>query len=202
MSSKYYAKPLNDLIRALSGLPGIGGKSAQRLAFHILSMSDGDANAIADAIREAKSRMKYCSVCGNLTDTDPCGICADRTRDRSVICVVESPRDAAAVERTGEYRGFYHVLHGVLSPMDGIGPDDINLRQLLTRLQKDDDAKELILATNPTIEGEATAMYIAKLIKPAGIRVTRIAHGIPVGGDLEYADEITLSKAMEGRREL
>ncbi|MDR1573188.1 MAG: recombination mediator RecR [Clostridiales Family XIII bacterium] len=202
MSSKYYAKPLNDLIRALSGLPGIGGKSAQRLAFHILSMRDGDANAIADAIREAKIRMKYCSVCGNLTDADPCGVCADGARDRSLICVVENPRDVAAVERTGEFRGFYHVLHGAISPMDGVGPDDINLRQLLTRLQGDDDVKEIILATNPTIEGEATAMYIAKLIKPAGIRVTRIAHGIPVGGDLEYADEITLSKAMEGRREI
>ncbi|MDR2354649.1 MAG: recombination mediator RecR [Clostridiales Family XIII bacterium] len=202
MSSKYYAKPLNDLIRALSGLPGIGGKSAQRLAFHILSMNDGEANAIADAIREAKKQMKYCSVCGNLTDTDPCAVCGDGTRDRAVICVVENPRDVAAVERTGEYRGFYHVLHGALSPMDGIGPDDINLRQLLTRLQKDDDAREIILATNPTIEGEATAMYIAKLIKPAGIRVTRIAHGIPVGSDLEYADEVTLTKAMEGRREL
>jgi recombination protein RecR len=202
MSSKYYAKPLNDLIRALSGLPGIGGKSAQRLAFHILSMNDGDANAIADAIREAKRQMKYCSVCGNLTDTDPCAVCADGARDRSVICVVENPRDVAAIERTGEFRGFYHVLHGAISPMDGIGPDDINLKQLLTRLQKDDDAREIILATNPTIEGEATAMYIAKLIKPAGICVTRIAHGIPVGGDLEYADEITLTRAMEGRREL
>jgi recombination protein RecR len=165
-------------------------------------MRDSDANAIADAIREAKSRMKYCSVCGNLTDADPCGVCADGARDRSVICVVENPRDVAAIERTGEFRGFYHVLHGAISPMDGVGPNDINLRQLLTRLQKDDDAKEIILATNPTIEGEATAMYIAKLIKPAGIRVTRIAHGIPVGGDLEYADEVTLSKAIEGRREL
>jgi recombination protein RecR len=190
------------LIRALSGLPGIGGKSAQRLAFHILSMSDGDANAIADAIIEAKRLMKYCSVCGNLTDADPCGFCEDKSRDGSVICVVESPRDVAAIERTGEFRGFYHVLHGVISPMDGIGPDDVNLKQLLTRLQKDDDVHEIILATNPTIEGEATAMYIARLIKPAGVRVTRIAHGIPVGGDLEYADEVTLSKAMEGRREL
>jgi recombination protein RecR len=202
MSSKYYAKPLNDLIRELSGLPGIGGKSAQRLAFHILSMSDSGANAIAEAIREAKRQMKYCSVCGNLTDTDPCGVCEDKARDRSVICVVENPRDVAAIERTGEFRGFYHVLHGVISPMDGVGPDDINLRQLLMRLQGNDDAKEIILATNPTIEGEATAMYISKLIKPAGIRVTRIAHGIPVGGDLEYADEVTLAKAMEGRREL
>jgi recombination protein RecR len=202
MASKYYAKPLNDLIRALSGLPGIGGKSAQRLAFHILSMRADDANAIAEAILEAKRKMKYCSVCGNLTDADPCGLCEDGARDRSMICVVENPRDVAAIERMGEFNGFYHVLHGAISPMDGIGPDDINLRQLLTRLQKDDDVKEIILATNPTIEGEATAMYIARLIKPAGIRVTRIAHGVPVGGDLEYADEVTLSKAMEGRREL
>jgi recombination protein RecR len=202
MASKHYAKPLSDLIRELSGLPGIGGKSAQRLAFHILSMNDNDANAIAEAILEAKRRMKYCSVCGNLTDTDPCGLCEDGARDRSVICVVENPRDVAAIERMGEFDGFYHVLHGAISPMNGIGPDDINLRQLLTRLQKDDDVKEIILATNPTIEGEATAMYIARLIKPAGIRVTRIAHGVPVGGDLEYADEVTLSKAMEGRREL
>jgi recombination protein RecR len=145
MSSKYYAKPLNDLIRALSGLPGIGGKSAQRLAFYILSMNDVDANAIADAIIEAKRLMKYCSVCGNLTDADPCGLCEDKSRDRSVICVVENPRDVAAIERTGEFRGFYHVLHGVISPMDGIGPDDINLRQLLIRLQNNDDARKSYL---------------------------------------------------------
>ena len=145
--------------------------------------------------------MKYCSVCGNLTDEDPCRICQDDTRDQSVICVVESPRDVIAMEKIREYRGLYHVLHGAISPMDGIGPEDINLKSLITRLQ-DERVQELIIATNPTIEGEATAMYIARLIKPSGIKVTRIAHGIPVGGDLEYADEVTLLKAVEGRREL
>jgi recombination protein RecR len=165
-------------------------------------MEEKDAVGIAEAILEAKREMKYCSECGNLTDADPCGVCLDALRDRTVICVVENARDVAAIERMRDYRGLYHVLHGAISPMDGIGPDDINLRQLLVRLQNDDDVKEVILATNPNIEGEATAMYIARLIKPAGIKVTRIAHGIPVGGDLEYADEVTLSKAMEGRREI
>ncbi|MBQ1907301.1 MAG: recombination protein RecR [Firmicutes bacterium] len=198
---RYYSKPLKNLISELGKLPGIGGKTAQRLAFHILSMSDSDAEAIADAIVTAKREMKFCSVCGNLTDEDPCSICSDQTRDRSVICVVESPRDVYAMERIREYRGLYHVLNGAISPMDGIGPEDINLRSLIVRLQSE-DINELILATNPNIEGEATAMYIAKLVKPSGIKVTRIAHGIPVGGDLEYADEVTLSKALEGRREL
>lgn len=198
---KYYAKPLNRLISELSKLPGIGGKTAQRLAFHILSMEDRDAQALAEAILDAKQNMKYCSVCGNLTDEDPCAICSDRTRDKSMICVVESPKDVIAMEKIREYRGYYHVLHGAISPMDGIGPADINLQSLITRLQ-DEAVKELIIATNPTIEGEATAMYIARLIKPSGIKVSRIAHGIPVGGDLEYADEVTLLKAVEGRREL
>lgn len=198
---KQYAKPLSRLIGELSKLPGIGGKSAQRLAFHILSLEDEEAFHLADAIVDAKKNMKYCSVCGNLTDVDPCACCSDTTRDKSVICVVESPRDVSAMERIKEFNGQYHVLHGAISPMDGIGPDDINLKQLIVRLQKE-DIKEVILATNPNIEGEATAMYISRLIKPAGIKVTRIAHGIPVGGDLEYADEVTLSKAMEGRREL
>ncbi len=198
---KYYAKPLNRLINEMNRLPGIGGKTAQRLAFHILSMDDRDAFALADAIREAKTSMRYCSVCGNLTEEDPCVICSDEKRDRSVICVVESPKDVVAMEKIREYRGLYHVLHGVISPMDGIGPEDINIKDLITRLQ-DEEVQELILATNPTIEGEATAMYIARLIKPSGIRVTRIAHGVPVGGDLEYADEVTLLKAVEGRREL
>ena len=198
---KYYARPLNRLISEMNRLPGIGGKTAQRLAFHILSMDDRDAFALADAIREAKQSMRYCSVCGNLTEEDPCSVCADETRDRSVICVVESARDVVSMEKIREYRGLYHVLHGAISPMDGIGPEDINLKSLITRLQ-DESVKELILATNPTIEGEATSMYIARLIKPSGIKVTRIAHGVPVGGDLEYADEVTLLKAMEGRREL
>ncbi len=197
----HYAKPLNRLINELGKLPGIGGKTAQRLAFHILSMPEGEAESIADAIVYAKQNMKYCSVCGNLTDSDPCSICSDGGRDRSVICVVEDPRDVLAMERIKDYHGLYHVLHGAISPMEGIGPDDINLRSLIVRLQED-DVKEVILATNPNIEGEATAMYIAKLIKPSGIEVSRIAHGIPVGGDLEYADEMTLFKAMEGRRKL
>ena len=196
-----YPKPLNKLINELSRLPGLGGKTAQRLAFHILSMSDGDAFRLSDSIREAKEQMRYCSVCGNLTDVDPCAICSDTDRDPSVICVVESPRDVIAMEKIREFKGYYHVLHGTISPMDGIGPDDINLKSLVLRLQ-DERVQELIIATNPTIEGEATAMYIARLIKPSGIKVSRIAHGIPVGGDLEYADEVTLLKAVEGRRQL
>ena len=198
---RQYPKPLNKLINELSRLPGIGGKTAQRLAFHILSISDGDAFRLSDSIREAKEQMRYCSVCGNLTDVDPCAICSDTDRDPSVICVVESPRDVIAMEKIREFKGYYHVLHGTISPMDGIGPDDINLKSLVLRLQ-DERVQELIIATNPTIEGEATAMYIARLIKPSGIKVSRIAHGIPVGGDLEYADEVTLLKAVEGRRQL
>ena len=164
-------------------------------------MEEKEARALADSIIEAKQKMTYCSVCGNLTDTDPCVICSDPSRDRSVICVVETPKDVVAMEKIKEYNGLYHVLHGAISPMEGIGPEDINLKQLIVRLQNE-DVRELILATNPNIEGEATAMYIARLIKRSGIRVSRIAHGIPVGGDLEYADEVTLLKAMEGRREL
>ena len=198
---KQYPKPLAKLIGELAKLPGIGYKTAQRLAFHILSLEDNEAGELALAITDAKREMKYCSVCGNLTDQDPCVICSDPSRNTDVICVVESPKDVAAMERIREFDGLYHVLHGVISPMDGIGPDDINLKSLITRLQQN-DVKELIIATNPNIEGEATARYRARLIKPAGIKVTRIAHGLPVGGDLEYADEVTLLKAMEGRREL
>lgn len=198
---KYYAKPLSKLINELSRLPGIGGKTAQRLAFHILSMDEKEAKGLADAIIDAKTNMKYCSVCGNLTDTDPCAICSDPARSHETICVVETPKDVVAMERIKEFTGLYHVLHGAISPMEGIGPEDINLKQLIVRLQQE-DVKEIILATNPNIEGEATAMYIARLVKPSGIKVSRIAHGIPVGGDLEYADEVTLLKAVEGRREL
>ncbi len=198
---RQYPRPLAALINEMSKLPGIGSKTAQRLAFHILSLDDKEAERLAHAILTAKKEMRYCSVCGNLTDTDPCGICSDESRDRSVICVVESPKDVMAMERIREFNGMYHVLHGVISPMDGVGPEDINLMSLLKRLQAE-DVNELIIATNPNIEGEATAMYIARLIKPTGIKVTRIAHGIPVGGDLEYADEVTLLKAVEGRREL
>ena len=198
---RQYPKPLARLINEMSKLPGIGSKTAQRLAFYILSLEDKEAEQLAQSILIAKREMRYCSVCGNLTDTDPCSICSDPSRDETEICVVESPKDVMAMERIREFNGLYHVLHGVISPMDGVGPEDINLMSLLKRLQSS-DVKELIIATNPNIEGEATAMYIARLIKPSGIKVTRIAHGIPVGGDLEYADEVTLLKAMEGRREL
>ena len=198
---RQYPKPLARLINEMSKLPGIGTKTAQRLSFYILSLEDKEAEQLASAILTAKKEMKYCSVCGNLTDEDPCAICSDKSRKADTICVVESPKDVMAMERIREYNGLYHVLHGVISPMEGIGPEDINLRSLLKRLQAN-DIKELISATNPNIEGEATAMYIARLVKPSGIKVSRIAHGIPVGGDLEYADEVTLLKAMEGRREL
>ncbi|MCI7685792.1 MAG: recombination mediator RecR [Eubacteriales bacterium] len=197
-----YPRPLNRLVNELSKLPGIGGKTAQRLAFHILSLSDQEAENLADSIVGARRSLHYCSICGNLTDQDPCIYCSDETRDPSVICVVETPQDVIAMERIREYRGRYHVLHGAISPAEGIGPNEINLKSLIVRLQKDDRVKEIIVATNPNIEGEATAMYIARLLKPTGIKITRIAHGIPVGGDLEYADEITLLKAMEGRREI
>ena len=198
---RQYPKPLARLINEMSKLPGIGTKTAQRLSFYILSLEDKEAEQLASAILTAKKEMKYCSVCGNLTDEDPCAICSDKSRKADTICVVESPKDVRAMERIREYNGLYHVLHGVISPMEGIGPEDINLMSLLKRLQAN-DIKELIIATNPNIEGEATAMYIARLVKPSGIKVSRIAHGIPVGGDLEYADEVTLLKAMEGRREL
>ena len=198
---RQYPKPLEILSNELSKLPGIGGKTAQRLAFHILSLDEREVNQLAGALTNAKQQMKYCSVCGNLTDTDPCRICSDPARRQDVICVVESPRDVMAMERIREFNGLYHVLHGVISPMEGVGPEDINLKSLITRLQAS-DVKELIVATNPNIEGEATAMFIARLIKPAGIKVSRIAHGIPVGGDLEYADEVTLLKSLEGRRQL
>lgn len=197
-----YPKPLARLVGELGKLPGIGNKTAQRLAFHVLSLSDGEAVALADSIREAKKAMRYCSVCGNLTDTDPCAICSDAGRRQDVLCVVESPQDVMAMERIREYSGQYHVLNGVISPMEGIGPEDINLKQLILRLQQHEEIQEVILATNPNIEGEATAMYISRLLKPSGIKVTRIAHGLPVGGDLEYADEVTLLKAMEGRTEI
>lgn len=199
---KQYPRALNRLINELSKLPGIGGKTAQRLAFHILSLSDREAEVLADAIVSAKKDLRYCSVCGNLTDQDKCQICSDPGRDQTVICVVETPQDVAAMERIREYHGLYHVLHGAISPAEGIGPNDINLKSLITRLQGGSPVNEIIIATNPNIEGEATAMYISRLLKPAGIKVTRIAHGIPVGGDLEYADEVTLLKAVEGRREI
>ncbi|NLM44131.1 MAG: recombination protein RecR [Clostridiales bacterium] len=197
----YYAAPIAKLIEAFTKLPGIGTKTAQRLAFYVLDMPEKEAEELAYAIINAKRNIKYCEVCSNITDKDRCNICSDAKRDNSIICVVEDPRDVVAMEKTREYKGLYHVLHGAISPIDGIGPDDIRIKELLIRL-REDDIKEVILATNPNIEGEATAMYISKLIKPLGIKATRIAHGVPVGGDLEYADEVTLMKALEGRREI
>ncbi len=197
----YFAPPLAGLIEEFSKLPGIGRKTAQRLAFYVLNMDANEVDELANAIINAKKNIRYCSICSNLTDTDPCFICSNTKRDQTTICVVEDPRDVIALEKTKEFYGLYHVLHGSISPMEGIGPDDIKIKELLQRLQGLDVA-EVILATNPTIEGEATAMYISKLLKPLGIKTTRIAHGIPVGGDLEYADEVTLSKALEGRREI
>ncbi|HEY4544495.1 MAG TPA: recombination mediator RecR [Tissierellaceae bacterium] len=196
-----YALPIANLIDQLSKLPGIGRKTAQRLAFFILDMENSEAEKLANSIINAKEDIKLCSVCCNLTDVDPCNICSDNSRDKSLICVLENAKDVIAMERSKEYKGEYHVLHGVISPMDNIGPNDIKIKELLQRLSSD-DVKEIILATNPTVEGEATALYIAKVIKPLGIKVSRIAHGIPVGADLEYFDEVTLSKAMENRREL
>ena len=196
-----YTGPITRLIEEFSKLPGVGRKTAQRLAFHIINMNTNDVEALSKAIIEAKREIKYCSVCCNITDTYPCSMCSNKNRDSSVICVVEDPRDVAAMERTREFKGQYHVLNGVISPMDGIGPDMIKIKELIQRLGTQ-DVREIIMATNPTIEGEATAMYIARLLKPMGIKVTRIAHGLPVGGDLEYADEVTISKALEGRREI
>jgi len=196
-----YPAPVARLIEQFAKLPGIGSKTAQRLAFFVLNMPEAEARGLARAIVEAKQKTKYCSICGNLTDVDPCFICNNPNRDNTLICVVEEPRDVVAMEKTREFKGVYHVLHGAISPMEGIGPEDINIKDLLKRLSQN-DVKEVIVATNPNVEGEATAMYISKLIKPLGVKVTRIAHGIPVGGDLEYADEVTLTKALEGRREM
>lgn len=197
----YYAVPIAKLVEEFERLPGIGHKSAQRLAFHVINMPVEKVQRLANSIIEAKQKTKYCSVCSNLTDVDPCPLCSSASRDRSSICVVQEARDVVAMERTREFKGLYHVLHGAISPMQGIGPGDIRIKELLKRLG-DDEVKEVILATNPNVEGEATAMYVSKLIKPLGIKTTRLAHGIPVGGDLEYADEVTLAKAFEGRREI
>ena len=193
--------PLGKLIEQLQRLPGIGAKSAQRLAFHILKARREDVDRLTDAMREVKERVSYCSVCSNITDTDPCYFCTDGSRDPRIICVVEQPENVTAVEKTRDFKGRYHVLLGALSPLQGVGPDDLKIRGLLTRVGAG-GVEEVILATNPNVEGEATAIYLAKLLKPLGVRVTRIAMGVPVGSDLEYADEVTMGKAMEGRREL
>jgi recombination protein RecR len=193
--------PVQDLIDALRRLPGVGAKSAQRLAFHLLRAPAEEANALSDAIRSAKERVAICGECFNVSEGERCKYCRDTRRDGTIICVVEEPADIVAVERTQEFRGRYHVLGGHISPIDGIGPDNLHMRELLERIGRG-EAKEVILATNPTVEGEATAIYLANLLKPLGLRVTRIASGLPVGGDLEYADEVTLGRALEGRREL
>jgi recombination protein RecR len=193
--------PLTRLVEQLQKLPGIGAKSAQRLAFHILKNPRDDAEQLCDAIRDVKERVTYCTVCNNITEHDPCVFCTSASRDQRVICVVEEPQNVSVVEKTREFRGVYHVLMGALSPLHGVGPDDLKIKGLLTRVG-DGAVEEVILATNPTVEGEATALYLARLLKPLGVRVTRIAMGIPVGSDLEYADEVTMTRAMEGRREV
>jgi recombination protein RecR len=196
-----YAGSVQTLIDELGRLPGIGPKSAQRIAFHLLKLPPDDANRLARAITEAKARVSFCRICCNVAEGELCGICSDARRDPTVVCVVEEPRDVVAVEKTGEFHGRYHVLHGAISPIDGIGADQLRVKELLARLDPE-GIQELILCTNPNIEGEATAMYLARLVRPLGLTVTRIASGLPVGGDLEYADELTLGRALEGRRAL
>lgn len=196
----FYAPPMARLITELSRLPGIGPKTAQRLAFYLLGQDKQDVQRLADSLIEAKEKMSFCTICGHLTDVDPCSICTDSSRNTSIICVVEEPSDVIALEKTREYKGRYHVLHGAISPLDGIGPEDLRIRELLARIN--DDIKEIILATDPNIEGETTALYLTKLLRPLNLKITRLARGIPVGGDLEYADEVTLIRALEGRHEI
>ncbi|MBO8127836.1 MAG: recombination protein RecR [Peptococcaceae bacterium] len=197
----YYSRPVARLIEELSKLPGIGPKTAQRLAFYLITTSKETAVNLAEAILEARDKLKFCSLCANITDTDPCGFCRDHTRDPKVICVVEHPRDVVTIEKTHGFKGHYHVLHGCLSPMDGVGPEDLSIDKLLARV-KNAPVEEVIVATNADLEGDATALYLAKLLKPLGMRVTRLAYGLPVGSDLEYADGRTLVRALEGRREV
>lgn len=196
-----YAEPIARLIGELSRLPGIGPKTAQRLAMYLVRLPRQQAESLTAAVLAVKDRIIHCSVCGNLTETDPCRICADPGRDPAVLCVVEEPKDLVALEKTREFRGRYHVLGGAISPMEGIGPDDLRLKELLPRIASG-EVREVVLATGPDVEGEATALYAARLLKPLGVRVTRIAHGLPVGGDLDYVDEVTLARALEGRREM
>ncbi|MBE7030117.1 MAG: recombination protein RecR [Ruminococcaceae bacterium] len=196
-----YTAAFSKLIETFQKMPGIGHKSAVRIAYYILSLSNEEAEDTVRSILEAKQKIRYCPICQNLTETEPCEICSNPKRDDSVICVVEQPKDVIAMEKTREYFGRYHVLHGAISPMDSVGPEDLKIKELLARLQSG-EVKEVIMANNPSIEGEATAMYLSRLLKPLGIKATRIAYGIPVGGDLEYADQVTLAKALEGRREI
>ena len=196
-----FAKPIERLIRELSKFPGIGAKTATRLAFYILRSSGEDARSLADAILSVKEKISLCSECFNITDIDPCLLCRDEGRVKDLVCVVEEPQDVAAIEKTAEYKGLYHVLHGVLSPLDGVGPDDLNLKRLVERVL-DNDVKEVIVATNPKVEGETTALYVSRLLKPFDVKVTRLAQGLPMGGELEYFDEATVARAIEGRREI
>jgi recombination protein RecR len=199
----YHIAPLSRLIDQFERLPGIGSKSAQRLAYYVLGLSDDGVKELSDAILDAHQKIHYCKICCNLTDEELCPICRNSARDHSVICVVEDPRDVIALERTHEFNAVYHVLHGVISPLNGIGPDQLCIKELLARIgNKEQKVNEVIMATNPTVEGEATAMYLSRLLKPLGVKVTRLAYGIPVGGDLEYADEFTLARALEGRSEI
>lgn len=195
-----FARPLAELIAELEKLPGVGPKSAQRLAYHLIRVTDHEANRLADAIKFAKDSLRFCETCQNISEHPQCEVCLDPRRDANQICIVAEPRDIASMERINEFHGRYHVLHGLLSPMDGVGPEQLRLKELLSRLEG--DVKEIIVATNPTIEGDATALYLAKLIKPLGIKVTRLAHGMPVGGELDYADSATLLSALEYRREM
>ncbi|MBQ6499007.1 MAG: recombination protein RecR [Ruminococcus sp.] len=199
--SGYNVAPLQRLIEQFERLPGIGSKTAQRLAYFVLNLPEDRARDFSEAITDAHKKIRRCEICCNFSDKERCPVCSSPTRDKSTICVVETPRDAVAIEGTGEYKGTYHVLHGVISPLNGIGPDQLCIKQLLSRLNND-EVHEVIMATNPTVEGEATAMYISRLLKPLGIKITRLAYGIPVGGDLEYADDVTLARALEGRSEL
>ncbi|ADL49841.1 recombination mediator RecR [Clostridium cellulovorans] len=197
---EFYPVAIEKLIEEFAKLPGIGYKTAQRLTLHVLNLPKEEVSEFAEALVKARGTIKYCSICGNYTDTDPCSICSNPNRENSIICVVEEPKDIMAVEKVRDFNGTYHVLHGTISPMAGRGPNDINLKQLVSRMK--DNIKEIIVATNANVEGEATAMYISKILKPFDVKVTRIAHGLPMGGDLEYADEITLAKALEGRKEI
>ena len=197
---EFYPVAIEKLIEEFAKLPSIGHKTAQRLTLHILNLPREEVEEFAEALVKARGTIKYCSICGNFTDSDPCSVCSNPNRDKSIICVVENPKDIMTIEKVREFNGVYHVLHGTISPMAGRGPEDIKLKELIRRIK--DEVNEVIVATNPNIEGEATAMYISKILKPLGAKVTRIAHGIPVGGDLEYADEVTLAKALEGRKEI
>ena len=198
----YNVAPLDKLVEQFEKMPGIGYKTAQRLAYYVLNLSKTEADTFSKAITDAHEKIHYCRVCCNLTDRELCPVCQSEKRDRTTICVVETPRDAMAMENTNEYKGLYHVLHGAISPLNNVGPDDLTVKELIARFNGDSEINEIIMATNPTVEGDATAMYLSRLLKPMGVKITRLAYGIPVGGDLEYADQVTLARALEGRNEL